>query len=142
MSHVMASDSVVSVEQNGIRNETQPLTRDRKMATSPYRRPAQRRSFAAAYAPYASRPAQAKPLTSRSTLLSGETISNILRFADVEEDLGGGKVLNKLSERRLQDAEVRAVFGPDLTRAAQVSVVWDEREGQIARVYDAGQMAA
>ena len=110
---------------------------------STYRRPAQRRSFASAYAPYAAaRAATAKAHASRPTLLSGETISNILRFADIEEDLGGGKVLNKLSERRLADAEVRAVFGPDLSRAAQVSVVWDEREGQIARVYDAAQMAA
>jgi hypothetical protein len=110
---------------------------------STYRRPAQRRSFASAYAPYsAARAATAKAHASRPSLLSGETISNILRFADIEEDLGGGKVLNKLSERRLADAEVRAVFGPDLSRAAQVSVVWDEREGQIARVYDAAQMAA
>jgi len=111
------------------------------MASSTYRRPAQRRSFAAAYAPYAKR-ASAAPTLAQRSLLTGETISNILRFADIEEDLGGGRVLNKLSERRLSDAEVRAAFGPDLARAAQVSVVWDEREGQIARVYDAAQMAA
>lgn len=99
-----------------------------------------RRSFASALAAQAARPKAPTPL--RPSLLSGETISNILRFADIEEDLGGGRVLNKLSERRLTDAEVRAAFGPDLARAAAVSVVWDEREGQIARVYDAALMAA
>jgi hypothetical protein len=112
------------------------------MASSTYRRPTQRRSFAAAYAPYAKRAAAPTPSLAQRSLLTGETISNILRFADIEEDLGGGRVLNRLSERRLSDAEVRAAFGPDLARAAQVSVVWDEREGQIARVYDAAQMAA
>ncbi|MBN9320060.1 MAG: hypothetical protein BGN86_08455 [Caulobacterales bacterium 68-7] len=111
------------------------------MASSTYRRPTQRRSFAAAYAPYAKRATPTAQTLAQRSLLSGETISNILRFADIEEDLGGGRVLNKLSADRLQDAEVRAVFGPDLARAAKVSVVWDEREGQIARVYD-GQMAA
>jgi hypothetical protein len=114
------------------------------MASSYYRTAkvaSPRRSFASVYAQaHAARPKPPAPL--RPTLLSGETISNILRFADIEEDLGGGRVLNKLSERRLTDAEVRAAFGPDLARAAAVSVVWDEREGQIARVYDGGQMAA
>ena len=117
------------------------LKRDPPMASSTYRRAPQRRSFAAAYAPYAKPATPTAPSLNQRALLSGETISNILRFADIEEDLGGGRVLNKLSEHRLSDAEVRAAFGPDLARAARVSVVWDEREGQIARVYD-GALAA
>ena len=68
---------------------------------------------------------------------SGDIISAVLRYADIEEDLGGGRILNRLSERRLRQREVRKALGKEgVQRAADVAVVWDEREEQVFRVYD------
>ena len=69
---------------------------------------------------------------------SGEIISAVLRYADIEEDLGGGRILNRLSARRLRQREVRAALGKaGVIRAAEVAVVWDAREDQVFRVLDA-----
>jgi hypothetical protein len=68
---------------------------------------------------------------------TGDIINAVLRYADIEEDLGGGRTLNRLSERRLRQREVRSALGKDgVKRAAEVSVVWDEREEQVFRVFD------
>ncbi len=65
---------------------------------------------------------------------SGRLINELLRLADVQEDLGGGRVRLRLSKRRLRDREVRAALGPDAGRAADVAVVFDERQGEIVHV--------
>jgi hypothetical protein len=68
---------------------------------------------------------------------SAEVIDAVLRFADIEEDLGGGRTHYRLSERRLRQREVRKALGKEgVARAADVGVVWDERQDQIVRVFD------
>lgn len=68
---------------------------------------------------------------------SGEIISAVLRFADIEEDLGGGRTHYRLSDKRLRTREVRKVLGKDgVMRAADIGVVWDERQDEIVRVLD------
>jgi hypothetical protein len=67
-------------------------------------------------------------------LPTGRLISEVLRLADVHEDLGGGRTRLRLSPRRLKQPEVRAVLGPDAGLAATLSVIFDEREAQIVQV--------
>jgi hypothetical protein len=68
---------------------------------------------------------------------SGEIISAVLRFADIEEDLGGGRTHYRLSDKRLRTREVRKALGKaGVMRAADVGVVWDERQDEIVRVLD------
>jgi hypothetical protein len=68
---------------------------------------------------------------------SGEIISAVLRFADIEEDMGGGRTHYRLSDKRLRQREVRKALGKEgVARAADVGVVWDERQDEIVRVYD------
>lgn len=65
---------------------------------------------------------------------SGRLINELLRWADVQEDLGEGRLRLRLSKRRLRDREVRAALGPDAARAGDVAVVFDEREGEIVQI--------
>jgi hypothetical protein len=72
---------------------------------------------------------------------SADVINAVLQYADIEEDLGGGRTLNRLSAKRLRQREIRKVLGPAIARAAEISVVWDERQGQIDRVYDSAALS-
>jgi hypothetical protein len=68
---------------------------------------------------------------------SGDIINAVLRFADIEEDLGGGRTHYRLSDKRLRQREVRAALGKEgAARAADIGVVWDERQDEIVRVFD------
>jgi hypothetical protein len=68
---------------------------------------------------------------------SGDIINAVLRFADIGEDLGGGRTHYRLSDKRLRQREVRAVLGKaGVERAADIGVVWDERQDEIVRVLD------
>lgn len=68
---------------------------------------------------------------------SADVINAVLQYADIEEDLGGGRYLNRISSEKLRKREVRKALGEAVARAADVSVIWDERQGQIVRVFDA-----
>jgi hypothetical protein len=68
-------------------------------------------------------------------------VDAVLRYHDVALDQGGQRTLLRLSERRLHDAEVEAALGPNARRAANVSILWNERESEIIRVLE-GAMAA
>ena len=65
---------------------------------------------------------------------SGRVINALLQFADVQEDLGGGRIRMRLSRRRLGQADVRAALGADAERAADLAVVYDEREAEVVDV--------
>jgi hypothetical protein len=67
---------------------------------------------------------------------SGALINVILEYADIEQDLGGGRSLLRLSVRRMKDPVVRELLGREAKRLADVSVIWDEQEGEIVRVQD------
>jgi hypothetical protein len=68
---------------------------------------------------------------------SGALIDAILSYADEARDIGGGKVLLRLSPRRLADPAIRKPLGREAQRLADISVIWDEREDQIVRILDA-----
>lgn len=67
---------------------------------------------------------------------SAELVSAIQRYADVEEDAGGGRLRRRVSAHRLAELEARGLIDAPAERAACVALLWDEREGQIVRVLD------
>lgn len=68
--------------------------------------------------------------------LPGAIVDAVLRFHDEAQDQGCGRTLLRLSARRLHDAEVEAALGDLAPRAAGVSILWNEREGEIIRVLE------
>lgn len=71
------------------------------------------------------------------TPLPGAVVTAVLRFSDILVDQGGGRTLMRLSHDRLADPEVRTWLGEALPRAAGVSVLYDDREEEIVRVFEA-----
>ncbi len=69
--------------------------------------------------------------------LPGAIVDAVLRFHDEAQDQGCGRTLLRLSPQRLHDAEVEAALGDLAARAAGVSLLWNEREGEIIRVLEA-----
>ena len=69
--------------------------------------------------------------------LPGTVVDAVLRYHDEEHDQGGGRTLLRLSQRRLRDRDVVQALGELATRAARVSILWNERESQIIRVLEA-----
>lgn len=69
--------------------------------------------------------------------LPGAVVSAVVRFSDILVDQGSGRTLMRLSSERLADPEVRTWLGEALPRAAGVSVLWDERQEEIVRVFEA-----
>lgn len=70
------------------------------------------------------------------TPLPGCVVDAVLRFHDQAQDQGCGRTLLRLSSDRLHDAEVEAALGEFAARAARVSILWNEREGEIIRVLE------
>jgi len=68
--------------------------------------------------------------------LPGSVVDAVLRYHDEAHDQGCGRTLLRLSARRLCDTEVAAAVGSDADRAARVSILWNEREGEIIRVLE------
>lgn len=93
-----------------------------------------RRRFAPArsFAPKAARALPATPPP-----LPGAVVDAVLRYHDEVQDQGCGCSLLRLSAQRLHDAEVEAALGDFAARAAQVSILWNERESEIIRVLEA-----
>ena len=93
-----------------------------------------RRRFAPArtFAAKAARPAPPSPAP-----LPGAVVDAVLRFHDEVQDQGCGRSLLRLSAARLHDAEVEAALGDLTSRAAQVSILWNDRESEIIRVLEA-----
>ena len=69
--------------------------------------------------------------------LPSAVVDAVLRFHDEEQDQGSGYTLLRLSKKRLRDAEVKAALGDQKKRAANVSILWNERESEIIRVLEA-----
>ena len=69
--------------------------------------------------------------------LPGAVVDAVLRYHDETQDQGGGRTLLRLSAGRLRDAEVAGALGELVARAAGVSILWNEREGEIIRVLEA-----
>ena len=69
--------------------------------------------------------------------LPGAVVDAVLRYHDEARDQGCGRTLLRLSAGRLRDAEVAGALGELAARAAGVSILWNEREGEIIRVLEA-----
>jgi hypothetical protein len=65
---------------------------------------------------------------------TADVVDAVLRFHDLALDQGGGRLMLRLSPDRVMDAEVKAALGPQAANAAGVSILWNEREGEIIRV--------
>jgi hypothetical protein len=98
-----------------------------------------RRRFAPAYTkPRSFAPKAARaPRAVQPAPLPGVIVDAVLRYHDEVQDQGCGRSLLRLSARRLHDAEVMGALGELAARAAQVSILWNEREGEIIRVLEA-----
>ncbi len=84
-------------------------------------------------------PASPRPSQSpqRPTLPPAALVDAVLRYHDVAVDQGGERTLLRLSEHRLREPEVKAALGRETDRAANVAILWNERESQIIRVLEA-----
>jgi hypothetical protein len=85
---------------------------------------------------YAAHRTPTRPATRRAPL--GEAINAVLEHADIREDLGGGRILHRLSPKLSRTRRLREALGRTALRAAEVAVIYDEREGQILRVLETG----
>lgn len=84
---------------------------------------------------FSPRPAAA-PQPPRPPLLPAAVVDAVLRFHDVAVDQGGARTLLRLSERRLREPQVIAALGAEAHRAANVAILWNERESEIIRVLE------
>ena len=83
------------------------------------------------------KPAVAQPVRRRSPP-SAMLISVVLEYADLRDDMGGGRVMLRLSPMRLAERDIHAMLADEVERAGDVAVIWDEREDEIFRVLDGG----
>jgi hypothetical protein len=81
-------------------------------------------------------PKAARPVRPALAPLPGAIVDAVLRYHDEVQDQGCGRSLLRLSKRRLHDAEVEAALGDLAGRAAGVSILWNEHEGEIIRVLE------
>lgn len=78
----------------------------------------------------------ASPVQLRSAPPSGDLINAILQYADVQADVGGGRVMLRLSPARRADPVIAGPLGREAPRLADVAVLWDDAEDEIVRVLD------
>lgn len=69
-------------------------------------------------------------------------ISAVLDFADIHRDLGGGRTLLRLSPERVLRADIILLLGRNAERAADIGLVWNDREDQIVRIIDDAALRA
>ena len=68
---------------------------------------------------------------------SAAMIDAVLQHADLRDELGGGRVLLRLSPARIAVSQLQRTLGAmDAARLADVAVIWDERDDVIFRVLD------
>ena len=72
---------------------------------------------------------------------SGALINVILEYADIQHDAGGGHLVLRLSPKRMKDPVIKARLGRETRRLQDISILWDEVEGEIVRVHDAADAA-
>jgi hypothetical protein len=74
--------------------------------------------------------------------VSAAMISAVLAFADIHRDLGGGRTLMRLSPERVLRPDIILLLGRDAERAADIGLVWNDREDQIVRIIDDAALRA
>jgi hypothetical protein len=93
-----------------------------------------------AYAYSSRRPRKGRPPSTPAAPVivapSGALINAVLAYADIQLDMGGGKIMLRLSPERMTDPVIRQPLGREAARLCEISVIWDEREDQIFRIID------
>lgn len=79
----------------------------------------------------------ASPQQLRYALPSGDLINAVLQYADICQEMGGGRSLLRLSPVRRADPIIAGPLGREAFRLADVAVLYDDEEGEIVRVLDA-----
>jgi hypothetical protein len=82
--------------------------------------------------------AVSRKTTRRRVPPSGALIDLVLENADLRDDLGGGRILLRLSPESLADPDLRRRAGAEAGRMADVAVIWDEIDDVVFRVLDGG----
>lgn len=70
---------------------------------------------------------------------SGDLINAVLQYADVMQDMGGGRTLLRLSAQRMADPVIAGPLGREAHRLVDVAILWDDEEDEIFRVLDAAR---
>ena len=95
-----------------------------------------------AYAYSSRRPRKGRPPSTPADPIvqapSGALINAVLAYADIQLDMGGGKLMLRMSPERMTDPVIRQPLGREAARLGEISVIWDEREDQIFRIIDSG----
>ena len=65
---------------------------------------------------------------------SGALINAVLEHADIREELGGGRVVLRLSERRANHRLVRRGLGRQAGQLGKMALIWDEIDERIVQV--------
>ncbi len=63
-------------------------------------------------------------------------ISAVLEHADLRDDMGGGKVMMRLSPALFASLGLASELGEGSERVCDIAVIYDEREDEIIRVLD------
>jgi hypothetical protein len=86
---------------------------------------------------FASRPrTQARSQARLRTPPSSALIDTVLENADLRDDLGGGRVMLRLSPALAAESRFRKALGAEATRLGELAVIWDERDDTLFRVLD------
>ena len=63
-------------------------------------------------------------------------IDQVITHADIAVRLSGGRLKLRLSAGMIEELQVQGRLGDDAYRLADLTVVWDEHEGQVVNVRD------
>jgi hypothetical protein len=68
---------------------------------------------------------------------SGALLNAILSYADINDDIGAGLTLLRVSAQRMNDAVITSMLGREAARLADVSILWNDNQSEIHCVLDA-----
>lgn len=67
---------------------------------------------------------------------SAEMIEQVITHADIAVRQAGGKMKLRLSAHEIENLQLQGRLGEDAARLADLTVIWDEGEGQVLTVRD------
>ncbi len=73
--------------------------------------------------------------------ITHQLIRDLLELADVEEPVGGGCTVLRLSRRQLRDRDLRARLGSRADRLQNIALVWSAEGEIVTVVHDHGGRA-
>ena len=77
-----------------------------------------------------------RPMTPAST----QMIDQVITHADVAVRMSGDRLKLRLSADMIEKLQAQGKLGADAARLADLTVVWDEGEGQVITVRDDGRL--